>query len=313
MGTIRKIGNDYYIEFTARGLKYQRNGGTDKDSAQCLLDEIEDKIRKGEMSIAVHDVEVGRFFESFLDLIKNDSDERTYARYGSAVGHFQEFIRTALPPACQLSQMTPSVIEKYRATLVRGAVKPAVINFTIYLLRDLFDHAINFGHINDNPTLHTQLIPIPDRKDPRVLSSDDVQKLLDDSPDDARDMIEILLRTGITIEEFNGLKWANADFKNNCLKVELLPDALRRDRQIPMDSKVLSIIRRLRDQKRAQQERIFCAGEGDVISGSVQCALRNTFADNVLKKGVSLISLYKLLGFRDIARVMRYEGFVPNG
>ena len=66
MGTVRKIGDEYYIEFDARGLTYQRNGGKDKKAATQLLKTIEDKIRKGEMSTVIVDVKAGDFFNNFL-------------------------------------------------------------------------------------------------------------------------------------------------------------------------------------------------------------------------------------------------------
>jgi len=260
MGTIRKIGDDYYVEFDARGLKYQRNGGKDKEAAARLLKEIEDKIQKGEMSIVVSDIKTSDFFKNFLELIKNDSDARTYVRYESVAQHFLGFIQTALSPACQLSQITPSIIEGYRAVLLNStgkadrALKPKVINFTIYLLRDIFNYAINFGNINDNPTLHTQLIEVPDRNVPQTLTDKDVQGFLNDSSDGTKDIIELLLRTGVRFEELIGLKWTNVDFKNNCLKIESLPDGMRRGHQVPMDSEVLMILQRLYGQKKTYQE-----------------------------------------------------------
>jgi len=321
MGTIRRIGDDYYIEFDARGLKYQRNGGKDKKAAARLLKEIEDKIQKGEMSIVVCDVKASDFFKNFLEFIKNDNDPRTSARYESVVQHFQGFIQTELSPVCQLSQITPSVIEGYRAVLLKSTgktgrtVKPKIINFTFYLLRDIFDHAINFGHINDNPTLHTQLIEISDQNVPQTLSDKDVQKLLKDSSGSIKNISELLLRTGMRFGELTGLKWTNVDFKNNCLKIEVLPDDPRRRRQVPMDNEVLSIISRLHDQKDARCEYVFInvAGErSEINSYSMQCVFQNTFAKNMLEKGISLVGLHKVLGFRDIARVMRYEGFTKN-
>ena len=44
MGEIKKIGEEYYIEFYARGLKYQQQAGTDKRQAEELLRNIEEKI-----------------------------------------------------------------------------------------------------------------------------------------------------------------------------------------------------------------------------------------------------------------------------
>jgi len=317
MGTVRKIGDDYYIEFDARGLTYQRNGGKDRKAATRLLKEIEDKIQKGEMSTVVHDVQASDFFKDFLKLVKNSDDSRTVARYESVVGHFQEFIQTAISPTCRLSQITPSVIEEYRATLLKStdttgrALKPKVINFTFYLLRDILDTAINFGHINDNPTFHTRLIEIKGALLPQTLSADDVRELMNVSSGNNKNQIKLILKTGLAYEELNRLKWTNVDLENNCLRIELLPDATRRGRTIPMDAEVAAIFRCLHDQKKEHQEYVF-GKEGsnaiDINGKSIHYVLRNTFARDVLEKGVSLIGLHKLLGFRDVARVMRYAG-----
>jgi site-specific recombinase XerD len=334
MGTVRKIGDDYFIEFEARGLNYQRTGGKDKEAARRLLKEVEDKIKKGEMNIVVHDVQASDFFKDFLSFIKNDNDPRTYVRYGSVVGHFQEFTREALSPTCRLSQITPSIIEGYRARLIKStsikgrALKPKVINFTFYLLKDVFDQGINFGHINDNPTLHTRLMAITDGKLPRVLGDDEIKDLLNISPEDIRVTIAALLGTGMDIGEIIGLKWTNVDLNNNCLKIRSLPGAARRGRKIPMGCKVLSIIQDLYDQRGENQEFVFVdrtgrqMGQANIMrdfikagnaigtnGASLHHILRNTFAKNMLEKGVSLIGLYKLLGFRDIAKVMRYAGY----
>ena len=47
MGSIQKVGDDYFIEFYARGLKYQQKIGSDKQAAQKALDTIESQIAKG--------------------------------------------------------------------------------------------------------------------------------------------------------------------------------------------------------------------------------------------------------------------------
>jgi len=218
-----------------------------------------------------------------------------------------------------LSQITPSVIEDYRAALLKGTdqsgrtIKPKVINFTFYLLKDILDTAINFGHINDNPVLHTRLIEIKGVPLPKTLNADDVRKLMNASSGNIKDQIMLFLKTGITHKELTCLKWTNVDLANNCLKIDLLPGATHRGRTIPMNAQVMEIFRRLHDQRKERQKYVFDEGEGkaiDINSKSMHYLLRNTFARDVLEKGVSLVGLRKLLGFRDIARVMRYAGFI---
>jgi len=319
MGTIRKIGSDYYIEFDARGLKYQRKVGADQEEAVRLLAEIEGKIRVGEKSIEVPSVGVDAFFKDFLARIKKKEAPPTVSRYQAAAKHFQEFIHTELSPECQMPEITPSVLEKYRASLLKSRgttgrpVKPGVINFTLYLLKDIFDHAINCGHINDNPTLHTRMMAIAHQNTPQTLSTKERQKLFDDSTEDTGDMIEVLLKTGIHIKEAVCLNWTNVDLAKNCLKIEVLVDAVRHGRLIPMDRDVRLIFQKLHDQKKEHQEYVFQEETGKKLSDNRkfnQTIVVNTFARDVLEKGVSLVGLHKLLGFRDIAQVMRYTGFV---
>jgi len=265
--------------------------------------------------------------------IKSEEDPKTFFRYRSVIKHFQEFIHTSHSCDCKLSEVTPSIIEEYRVVLLENAgdAKPKAFNLTLYLLRDIFDHAINFEHINDNPTHHTRLIAIPDQKIPQTLSDTDAQGLVNGLSGATSNIVNLILRTGMDAHELSRLKWTNVDLENNCFKIESMPDSLRRGRQIPMDSEVLTTIRQLHDQRSAHQEYVFIDESGQKFKESaisdhcikagakiginrsmVHRVFRNTFARNVLKKGVSLIGLHKLLGLRDIAQVMRYEGFAQR-
>ena len=56
MGTIRKIGDEYFIEFFARGLKYQQKIGLDPARAEQALKEIEAQIARGEALTIVREM-----------------------------------------------------------------------------------------------------------------------------------------------------------------------------------------------------------------------------------------------------------------
>ena len=67
MGDIRKINDEYYIEFHARGLLYQQKAGKDIARARQLLADIEAKIQQGETGPLVRDVDVDIFFQAFME------------------------------------------------------------------------------------------------------------------------------------------------------------------------------------------------------------------------------------------------------
>src|SRR4051812_23513783 len=111
MGTVKKIGDEYYIEFEARGLKYQQKAGTDEAAARRLLNEVEGKIQKGQMGIMIRDADIDIFFADFLSFAQGHHTPHTWKRFKSLVGHFQSFLKTDRPDAVKLSQITPHVLE----------------------------------------------------------------------------------------------------------------------------------------------------------------------------------------------------------
>lgn len=160
MGTVKKIGDTYYVEFEARGLKYQQIAGTDEKAAWALLANIEAKIRGGEMGAVVRDAPLAVYFRDLDQYIQRTYPPSTARRLRSAAGHFQGFLKDKYPQNERLSQVTPKLIEEYKFFLLKSGrpVKPWIINFTLLLLRETFEYAVKTGHLNDNPTLHIKLI-----------------------------------------------------------------------------------------------------------------------------------------------------------
>ena len=162
MGQIRKIGNIYYIEFFARGLMYSQVAGSDENQALKMLEEIEDKISKGEALTIVREINLEVFFQKFLEQAQGEFSFKSLERFSLTWKSFCDFLFCTYPNISKLSQITPSVLESYRASLVKRA-KPKIINLTILLLREILEYGIKTGFINDNPTLHICLLETPQR------------------------------------------------------------------------------------------------------------------------------------------------------
>ncbi len=163
MGQVRKIGNTYYVEFYTRGLLYSQIAGPDRAVAQKLLEDIEAKIVGGESLTIVRDIDLLIFFEKFFEQV--GYPPKTTERLRSTAQHFS----STQTPSMKLSQVTPAVIESYKAHLVDRKLRPKKINLTLLLLREILEYGIKMGFINDNPTLHVRLLPVP--AVPRVLTA----------------------------------------------------------------------------------------------------------------------------------------------
>ena len=337
MGNIRKIGNDYFIEFYARGLLYQKKSGKDKQKAQQLLKDTEEKIKGGESNLVIPRISVDQFLTDVLNKIRLEHTSLTFYRYESVANHFKKFCLAISSKKLELSDVTPNIIEEYRLSLINdseGAIKvrPRTVNFTLLLLKDILGYAINLGYLNDNPTLHIKLVDVVHGALPRVLTGEETAQFLNNLSVDLKDVAIFLLRTGARLDELLCLKWACVDFIGNCFRIEGSFSSSRKKQKgldVPMDSDVRVICQRLRGQVTGQQGYVFC-GEGggrldrnQLVEEFGHCArkqginkasifpiIRNTFARDMVKKGVSLVDLYRLMGYSDIARVVRHAGFV---
>jgi site-specific recombinase XerD len=161
LGQIRKINDVYYIEFYARSLLYSQVAGSDLEQAQKLLQQVEEKIAGGEALTMARHIDLPDFFERFVAEAKTQSySPKSVQRFTSTINHFSGFLSNDFPQVHQLAQLTPVVLESYKANLVKTQ-KSKVVNLSILLIRDILEFGIKLGFINDNPSLHVRLLPWP--------------------------------------------------------------------------------------------------------------------------------------------------------
>jgi site-specific recombinase XerD len=158
LGNIRQINGVYYIEFYARGLLYSQVAGQSLEEAQRLLSQVEEKIAGGEALTITRYIDLPDFFERFLSQARGERSPKTVGRFSSVIKHFSSFLKSDFSQVTQLSQITPAVLESYKAYLVKTQ-KPKMANFTVLLIREILEFGIKLGFINDNPSLHLRLLP----------------------------------------------------------------------------------------------------------------------------------------------------------
>lgn len=163
MGSVYKIENVYYVEFEARGLKYQQLAGDNYIAARALLETIEEKIRQSQLSTVDCDVSLESFWLSFNNFALGNYPVATTSRLKKATGHFSDFLDVRYKDMCFLSSVTPKVVEEYKFFVLNNGAKPWLVNFTLVLLKEVFEYAIKSGYLNDNPTLHISYVA-DDRK-----------------------------------------------------------------------------------------------------------------------------------------------------
>ena len=190
MGQIRKINGVYYIEFHARGLLYSQVAGNNLEEAQKLLLRVEEKIAGGEALTITRHIDLPDFYERFLSEARVQYSPQSVKRFTSTIKHFSGFLDENFPQVRQLAQLTPVIIESYKAYLIAMPFPKVshmsfpnhdlhrrssaignpgmassrgikIVNLTILLIRDILEFGIKLGFLNDNPSLHVRLLPWP--------------------------------------------------------------------------------------------------------------------------------------------------------
>ncbi len=318
MGDIRKINDEYYIEFHARGLLYRQKAGKDIARARQLLREVESRIQQGEMGTLVRDVDVDIFFQTFLENARQEYVPRSFRRFEALIGNFHGFLKKEFQKLTKLSGVTPAVIDSYRAFLIKPAPsspKFQLVNFTLLLLRVVFDHGLKLGYSNDNPTLHACFCKVAIPRRPLTLTDRDIEALLKDHDPAEKELFVFLSCTGLRLQEALDLKWQNVDFPQRSLKIA--------PREIPMDTVVQAMLQERFASDTSKKGLVF-AVPGEKLEehwtrlvksgkwkGSHLSILRRSFVRRLLEQGVAPVRVCRLMGFDDIARIMYYWQWVP--
>lgn len=158
MGSVYKLGDVFYIEFEARGLKYQQLAGDNKIAALALLETIEAKIRQSQLNAVDCDVSLETFWLNFNNFALSEYPSATTVRLEKAIRHFSDFLNVMRKDIKSLSSVTPQVIGEYKFFILNDGSKPWRVNFALVLLKEVFEYAIKSGYLNDNPTLHIRYV-----------------------------------------------------------------------------------------------------------------------------------------------------------
>jgi integrase len=214
-------------------------------------------------------------------------------------------------------------------------IKTHVVNLTLFLLRDILEYAITCGYMHDNPTLHVRLLPVQTSKAAVVVGQDEWKAVKEQCLPEKRPVLDFLRMTGLRLSELLGLTWRQVDWQHNCLVIDGYP-ARRypgRNREIPLVNEAGEILKSMKELAKGSGENLsgkvvplnsslsinfenelaVCSQKAGVNPPVSLQMIRNTFACEILQKGVSFLKMAQFMGFSDVAQAMRYACFVKEG
>lgn len=263
---------------------------------------------------------VGEFAERYLD-----HAEATKKSWRFDKAQLRAFL--AVHGARPIDTITPAMIDHYKAGRAREysprtkrQLSAKTVNHELQVLHSLFAAAVSWGVLANNPAAvqSVKRLRVPD-KAIRVLSVEEERKLVAAAVPHLRDLIVLVLQTGLRKSEALGLQGKHVDLEGRKLTIIGKGDRLR---YVPLGETALEVIRRrvrpgylftwkgerILDIKIAWNQAIRRAG----IPPITFHALRDTFATRAVHLGVDLVTLQSLLGHEDIATTRKYAHPTPE-
>ncbi len=227
----------------------------------------------------------------------------------------KEFFKDA-----ELSEITPLMLENFRASRLNEGNTKSTTNRHMALLKKMFNLAIDWGYLKENPVNKVKLFSEKDNFRERVLTEEEEKRLLDKSSGYVKSIVIIALNTGMRLGEILSLKWSQVDFSSKKIRVEKTKSG--KIRFININTPLLNEFLKLRSSRNQKSYLFFNTETGKPLT-TVKKAfksacgrakieglrfhdLRHTFASRLNAKGVDIETIRSFLGHCDITVTQRY-------
>jgi len=219
-----------------------------------------------------------------------------------------------------LDEITPQEVERFKADRLTKGNSPARVNRYLALLKKMFNLAIDWGHLKENPLRKIKLFSEKSNFKERILSAEEEKKLLECSSEHLRPIILTALHTGMRRGEILSLKWHQVDLAKRTVRAEKTKSG--KMRTIPLNDCISAELMRLKAIN-GKSEHVFLNPAKAKPLGDVKTAfnaakrragikglrfhdLRHTFATRLVERGVDLITVKELLGHYSVTITQRY-------
>ena len=318
-GVLLKNGN-YYIDYRlTNGKRRRKKIGQSKKLAETVLSKIKVEIAEGKHLDVVKKDQIK--FEDFAQEYFN-CHSRQHKKGWKTDKYIMNVLNRFFKGKC-LYEITPKDIENFKMERINERINdkplsPATVNRQLDLLSGMFNKAIAWGKLRDNPMKSVSSFRVsPGRL--RFLEKEEVIKLISNCSDFLRPVVIVAVFTGMRKSEILGLKWHDIDIKRSI--ITLLDTKNGEKREVPMSEIVKNALIKVR--KHPESPYIFWEDNGKCVHDvrkSFSTALRksginnfrfhdlrHTFASQLVMSGVDLNTVRELLGHKDMTMTLRYS------
>ena len=188
----------------------------------------------------------------------------------STIRSYQSNLDSHIEPffgARQLAEVTLASVQEFIKALLGKGLSAKTIGNVIVILKEMFKHAVQWGHLDANPVQYVER-PRGEDKEMDVLTPEEVRRLLDAQEEPLRTLLLTAVLTGMRQGELLGLQWEDIDFARHQVHVRRslwhgtlgTPKSRRSRRAIDMPPTLEQALKQLSTTRR--YEFVFCSERG---------------------------------------------------
>ena len=327
-----KRGKTWYTDYTVNGKRKREPVSKDKKRAQLIAATKQSNLHKEKYGLPLDIVEasIQNLISSFLNAKRNRVRTTTMNRYQEYLDHFAKFMSDNFASKSLAHEVRSIHIDECLQSFLDNGGAPKTANEELALSKQLFRYAKDNNHILVNPTDTIRKFPVEPATAVAFYSEQEMNLILENSPQPWRDIYEFLYLTGLRNGELINLTWDNVDLENGQITIQSSGRWKTKTegfRIIPMHQKAIEILNRcpqhsgqnyvFTNQRRqkipdGQPYKVLAKVLRKLgIEGNIH-RFRHTFASHLVMKGEPLYNVSKLLGHTNIDMTQKYAHLAPE-
>lgn len=335
-GFVRKRGDTWYAYWRMPdGRQRAKAIGRNKRTAEAFLNNLQTQLQAG----VYRDLKASTFAD-FVDRWLDDYAEVNTRP--STCANYRSIFRSSLVPyfgEYRLAEIQAEDVQRFVAHKLK-AVGPNTVRKHLLLLKTMFNHAVLWGYMRDNPALYVRPPRLPHRE-MDFMTPDEVRLFLEAVHPWYAPLFLTAIMTGMRLGELQALQWGDISWNNGTIRVQRSvwrgefqdPKSKRSIRTVGMPRRLAEVLSEYKAHAAANEHSlVFTTPAGKMLDQSdlrrrvfeptLERAglrkmrihdLRHTFASLLIDQGENLKYVQMQLGHASIqTTVDRYGHLMPD-
>lgn len=327
MGRIFKRGSRWYADFYTGGKRVKKSISGDRQVALQILKELEGRAIRGEYSLRDNHYPLADLKDNFLRHKRPSLKVKTFEGYHQDLKLILERLKASL-----VSDITLSLLDTYIAERL-SQVSERTLNLEVQTLRQMLNYGVKAGLIGSNPIANFKPLKVRQRRFRRILSGEEIDRLLQAPSPAYRPVWYTFLTTGLRKAELVNLTWEDIDWESKEIKVQSKEGFSTKTgeiRRMPIVDGLYKTLKELKGKSRSQY--VFTNSLGNPLRNNLLRefkatlkraglsskgldihALRYSFISHLIRQGANPKVVQRLAGHKSIQMTMNiYAQVLPQ-